>query len=150
RRDALLQQAEQLRTHIHDLEGQRVRSATDTVTVATRTALDALTSQVLELEIQKRDVQHRELLLERLADATAQREAAVDRVQTLANSSTLTPSVTSFRTALKTALIRWLDVLQISNVSAEVRFVDDFVPTFGNEALAQLKGSTRVRAVLAY
>ncbi|WP_027801156.1 hypothetical protein [Paraburkholderia dilworthii] len=150
RRDALLQQAEQLRTHIHDLEGQRVRSATDTVTVATRTALDALTSQVLELEIQKRDVQRRELLLERLVDATAQREAAVDRVQTLANPSTLTPSVASFRTALKTALIRWLDVLQISNVSAEVRFVDDFVPTFGNEALAQLKGSTRVRAVLAY
>ncbi|PRX24099.1 hypothetical protein B0G75_1233 [Paraburkholderia sp. BL18I3N2] len=150
RRDALLQQTEQLRTHIQDLEGQRVRSATDTVTVATRTALDALTNQVLDLEIQKRDVKRRELLLERLAQATEQREAAVDRVQTLANSSTLTPSVASFRTALKTALVRWLDVLQISNVSAEIRFVDDFIPTFGTEALAQLKGSTRVRAVLAY
>lgn len=150
RREALFQQTERLRTHIQDLEEQKTRSTTGTVTAATRTALDALTNQILELEMQKRDVQRRELLLQRLAQAVEQREAALDRVQTLANSSILTPSVTSFRTALKDALLRWLDVLQISNVSTEIRFVDDFIPTFGTEALAQLKGSTRVRAVLAY
>jgi hypothetical protein len=150
RRDALLQQIAQLRTHIQHLEEQKVRSSSGTVASATRTALDALTHQVLELEIQKRDVQRRELSLQRLAQAVEQRGAALDRVQTLANTSALTPSVSIFRAALKDALLRWLEVLQTSNVSTKIRFIDDFVPTFGPETLVQLKGSTRVRAVLAY
>ena len=150
RKDTFLLQQQQVQLHIKDLEGQRELSMSSSVTQATRSALDALTTQVLDLEMKKRDLERAELLSKRLAEAIELRDKAIDRVQTLTLDAEMTPGVVKLRVAIKDALLSWLDVLQTSNVSDDIRFKDDFVPTFGPESLAQLKGSTKVRVVLAY
>jgi hypothetical protein len=149
-KEAFLQQQQQVRSHLRDLETQRDASAKSSVTEATRSALDALTTQVLDLELRKRDIQRGELLRKRLTEAIDDRDQAIDRVQALTRDAELAPGVVKLRVTIKDALLKWMDVLQTSNVSDDVRFKDDFVPTFGTESLSQLKGSTKVRVVLAY
>lgn len=150
RKESFLQQQQQVRLHISDLENQRDASANSSVAQATRSALDSLTSQVLDLEMRKRDIERAELLGKRLAEVIEQRDKAIDRVQALTRDAEMTPGVVKLRVAIKDALLKWLDILQTSNVSDDIRFKDDFIPTFGSESLAQLKGSTKVRVVLAY
>lgn len=105
---------------------------------------------MLDLELRKRDIERNELLRRRLVESADARDKAIDRVQALTRDAEMTPAVVKFRVALKDALLKWMDVLQTSNVSDDIRFKDDFVPTFGTESLSQLKGSTKVRVVLAY
>ncbi|MDR6495654.1 DNA repair exonuclease SbcCD ATPase subunit [Paraburkholderia terricola] len=150
RKESFLQQQNQVRLHITDLEAQRDTSANSSIAQATRSALDALTSQVLDLEMRKRDIGRNELLRTRLAEVIEQREKAIDQVQALTRDAEMTPGVVKLRVAIKDALLKWMDILQTSNVSDDIRFKDDFVPMFGPESLAQLKGSTKVRVVLAY
>jgi hypothetical protein len=150
RREGFVQQQSRIREELEDLESQHLASVNRSVAESTRFALDALTTQMLDLELRKRDVERGELLRKRLAEALEDRDNAVDKVQALTQASELAPSVVKFRVALKDALLKWMDVLQTSNVSDDIRFRDDFVPTFGGELLSQLKGSTKVRIVLAY
>lgn len=46
-------------------------------------------------------------------------------------------------------VVRWLDILNTSNVSRDVLIDSDFVPTFGGERLKSIKGSTLTRVILA-
>ncbi|MCI5140005.1 MAG: hypothetical protein D3922_16715 [Candidatus Electrothrix sp. AR1] len=43
-----------------------------------------------------------------------------------------------------------MDKLDPPNVSRDITFRDDFSPEFGKETVSQLKGSTRIRIVLAF
>ncbi|BCV46609.1 hypothetical protein TUM17379_36270 [Shewanella algae] len=46
--------------------------------------------------------------------------------------------------------IKWLNIIHTSNISFDITFKDDFIPILGTEQVSQLKGSTKIRAVLAY
>jgi hypothetical protein len=43
-----------------------------------------------------------------------------------------------------------MDELHTTNVSRDVTFKNDFEPVLGKEPISQLKGSTKVRAILAF
>ncbi len=57
--------------------------------------------------------------------------------------------VIEFRTALKTKIVEWLDVLSTKNVSREIIIDSDFNLLFGSEKISQFSGSTLLRVVLA-
>ncbi|MFI5443732.1 hypothetical protein [Polaromonas sp. UC242_47] len=54
-----------------------------------------------------------------------------------------------FRMALKGEIVRWLDILRTKNVSRNVNIDSDLNIDFGGERLDPIKGSTKIRVVLA-
>ncbi|KAB7704851.1 AAA family ATPase [Plesiomonas shigelloides] len=78
------------------------------------------------------------------------RQAAFEKYQAFSTSTSQCSDLVKLRSELRQFYLNWLDCLNTNNVSRDITFRDDFVPILGNESISQLKGSTRIRAVLAY
>lgn len=113
-------------------------------------AISELTYQIIELQKEKttRDALDREVdLLARLQD---DRDKCHDKIASLRRKSgEVDLRALKLRKSLTNKIINWLDISNTVNVSRDISINSDFVPVFGLEDVNQLKGSTRVRAVLA-
>ncbi|TDR52787.1 hypothetical protein DFP85_111111 [Halomonas ventosae] len=79
-----------------------------------------------------------------------ERQYAFEEDKSLSSNSASVSELVKLRSELRQLYLDWLDLLNTSNVSRDITFRDDFVPVLGKESIAQLKGSTRIRAILAY
>ncbi|WP_301583486.1 hypothetical protein [Halomonas alkaliantarctica] len=79
-----------------------------------------------------------------------ERQAAFEKYQAFSESASQNSNLIKLRLELRDLYLNWLDCLNTNNVSRDITFKDDFVPVLGKESISQLKGSTRIRAVLAY
>lgn len=114
------------------------------------TAVNEITSKIVELEIVKRDQIKAEKLQTLYFDSLMKRDGALDRYNSLSSSGSINPELTGVRVKLANEFSKWMMTLDTSNVSNDIKFKDDFVPILGNESLSQLSGSTKLRLVLAY
>ncbi|OZS41328.1 hypothetical protein ASV53_24330 [Photobacterium sanguinicancri] len=80
-----------------------------------------------------------------------QREDCLNRVADLKKSSSSGDNLYSLkiRKDIKDNFVKWLDILNTTNVSREIVFDSDFKPVFGYEFANVIKGSTKTRIVLA-
>lgn len=113
-------------------------------------AISAIKTRMLEIQLKLGDMRKISVFESRLREATAQRDHHLSALHELGRESGFSPELIRVRADFKSALIKWLDVLGTSNVNYDISFRQDFIPVFGSEQLAQLKGSTKLRAVLAY
>lgn len=113
-------------------------------------AISALKNQIFELQSQRSEVEKAEKLKTRHYELLSQREEALSRYQSFSTDGVSIPELIYLRADLRKYFLEWLDKLHTSNISRDITFKDDFVPILGQESISQLKGSTRVRAVLAY
>lgn len=79
-----------------------------------------------------------------------ERQAAFETYQAFRTSTSQNSDLVKLRSKLRQLYLNWLDCLSTNNVSRDITFTDDFIPVLGKESISQLKGSTRIRAVLAY
>lgn len=113
-------------------------------------AISELKNQIFELQSQRSDVEKAEALKSRHYEILAERENALNIYQSFSTDRTSMPELIKLRADLRQYFLSWLEKLHTSNISRDITFRDEFVPILGPETISQLKGSTRIRAVLAY
>jgi hypothetical protein len=112
-------------------------------------AVESLTREVVDLAKVRSHLQavarENQLYLELLN----RREDLHNRIATLSSTGERDLQFARFRQALKEEVVCWLDVLDTKNVSREINIGLDMRFDFGGEQLDAIKGSTKVRIVLA-
>jgi hypothetical protein len=108
-------------------------------------------SEVIDLEIKKKEIEAVEELEERYLLAEEELNHAINKQESLSsapNKSSI--DIIRFQASLKTSIIKWVNIINTKNISTNIDFVDGFKPNYGAEKLKQLSGSTHLRAVLSY
>jgi CII-binding regulator of phage lambda lysogenization HflD len=72
-----------------------------------------------------------------------------DRIANLTEAGRSDVKFNKLRHALRSLIVKWLDILKTQNVARDIEIDLDFKFKFGPEPLDALTGSTRIRAVLA-
>ncbi|MDH4560786.1 AAA family ATPase [Pseudomonas sp. BN411] len=146
----LSKQREELISQTHSLIERRNALVDSSEIGSLVEAITLTSSRIFELEQDKKQIDIFNNLGSRYTAALVARENALTRKEELTKSGQTNPTIIKFRADLKISMLRWLDILDTNNISADIRFQDDFIPTLGNENLSQLGGSTRIRVILAY
>lgn len=113
-------------------------------------AISSLKERIFELQTQKNELDKVVALEKNYVKLIYGRDQALDFYQSFGSDSTRSVSVVEVRSGLRELYLEWLDTIHTVNISKDITFKDDFIPVLGVEAVSQLKGSTRFRAVLAY
>ena len=113
-------------------------------------AISAINNKIFELQ----DLLSRSERLSKLESSLMKkivtREQALDTYTSFSNSTSTPPALLKVRADLRREFIDWLETLHTPNISKDITFRDDFWPIMGNEQISHLKGSTKIRAVLAF
>ena len=112
--------------------------------------ISGLKSQIFELQSQLSELEKIESIEEKLFEVKNERNTAYEKYRAMGTSNSSTPELMKLRSNLGQLLVKWVDKLRTKNISKDISFVDDFKPVLGSENVSQLKGSTRIRVVLAY
>jgi hypothetical protein len=113
-------------------------------------SISEIKNQIFSLQSQLSDIENIKRLEEKLFEIIISRNNALDKYGSYSTERSLNPSLIKIKSDLKVLFLKWLDVINTSNIDREVSFKDDFIPLLGVETITQLKGSTRIRAVLSY
>jgi hypothetical protein len=150
RKERLLDQRRKLSVEVNELEQSQVIAASKTESAALVDAISALKNRIFAIQLKLADKRKIEILETRFRESHAQRETLLNAFQELGSESSFSPQLSLVRSEFRKVFIRWLDVLNTPNVSFDITFKQDFIPIFGSETVNQLKGSTKLRTVLAY
>ena len=113
-------------------------------------ATSVIKNQIFALQSKLDEAERLEHLEKEYVDILNKRESALAKYESYTQSASTNPEIVKLRADLRRAFLRWLDELHTTNVSHDVTFRNDFEPLLGTEKISQLKGSTKVRTVLAY
>ena len=112
--------------------------------------ISELKNKIFELQGQYDVISQHCELEARHVELLHERQVAFEEDKALSSSTSSVSELVKLRSELRQLYLDWLDLLNTNNVSRDITFRDDFVPVLGKESIAQLKGSTRIRAILAY
>lgn len=143
-------QKKQLEDLVHGIVDERNRSVQKSEVSSLVDAISEIKNQVFELQNQLLDIEKVESLENIHLDILSQRGKALEKYQAFSSDRSIIPSIVRIKAELRKTFLKWLDVIHTSNVSHDITYKDDFFPILGGESVSQLKGSTRIRAVLAY
>lgn len=113
-------------------------------------AISSLKNQIFALQLKLADRKKIAALERRYFETIIKRDLAIDKYESFSKDRTSNPSLIKIRADLRSAFVRWLTILSTKNISLDISYRDDFTPYLGRESVSQLKGSTKVRVVLAY
>ncbi|WP_333500115.1 AAA family ATPase [Kluyvera sp. CHPC 1.2972] len=113
-------------------------------------AISEISSMLFKLQLEKNELNKIALLEDKYVEMLNKREYALDELAGLEKNRQSIPRLAKIKTTLRDKFINWLKVLKTPNIDFNVTFENDFSPIMGYETLEQLKGSTKVRAILAY
>ncbi|MHB2246001.1 hypothetical protein ACX64O_03895 [Pseudomonas fitomaticsae] len=113
-------------------------------------AITRLKTEIFALQIQLSELQKVEVLEEKQFKALVERDKALTLYESFTADRSHSPELVKVRSDIRRYFIEWLNLLHTHNVSKDITFKDDFTPLLGVETISQLKGSTKIRAVLAY
>ncbi|EKN3342791.1 hypothetical protein ACQ8YR_002613 [Yersinia enterocolitica] len=113
-------------------------------------AISRIKNKVFELQTQLSEIEHILLLEDRLFTKITERNYAFEKHKGLTGTRSTSPELMKLKLELKELFINWLDSIHTTNISKDITYSDDFTPKLGAENITQLKGSTRIRTVLAY
>lgn len=137
-------------SELAELEGSQAVVESKSESAALVDAISTVKNRIFAIQLKLADKRKVEILEARYRESFLQREAALNAYQELGSTSTFSPELTRIRSEFRKLLLRWLEVLGTTNVNYDISFKQDFLPIFGTESVGQLKGSTKLRAVLAY
>ncbi len=113
-------------------------------------AISEISSMLFKLQLEKNELNKITILEDKYIEMLNKREYALDELAGLEKNRQSIPRLAKIKTTLRDKFINWLKVLKTPNIDFNVTFENDFSPIMGYETLEQLKGSTKVRAILAY
>ena len=148
--EQLKSQRKQVRIGIQSLVDERNASIEKSEISALVDVISGLKTQIFELQSQLSELEKIELYEEKHFEAKNERNNAYEKYKSIGSVKSSSPELFKLRSNLGQLLIKWVDKLRTKNISKDISFVDDFIPVLGSESVSQLKGSTRIRVVLAY
>lgn len=113
-------------------------------------AISEISSILFRLQLEKDELNKIVILEEKYVETLNKRESTLDKLSGLKQNRQSTPKLLKIKITLQNNFIKWLKILKTQNIDFNITYKDDFSPIMGNETLEQLKGSTKVRAILAY
>ena len=113
-------------------------------------AITKIKSEIFALQLQLSELDRVKVIEDKHFGVILERDKALSLFESFSVERSSSPELIKIRADLRRNFIEWLDILHTHNVSKDVTFKDDFTPLLGVETIAQLKGSTKIRAVLAY
>ena len=113
-------------------------------------AISEIKNRIFELQSMRSEIEKVEVLRSQNFEIIKSRDRAISEYQSFSTDRISIPELIRLKANLRQLFIAWLDELHTRNISRDITFKDDFVPLLGEETISQLKGSTRIRAVLAY
>ena len=144
----------ELKTHLDDIETlnkERTDALEDDSINSLIESVHISLSEIVALEIKKREIESINELEEKYLLVERERDIAINKQESLGkgiNKSSL--ELVRFQSNIKDSISRWKNIINTKNVSDSIALYDEFKATFGSEKLSQLKGSTKLRVVLAY
>ena len=142
RNDLLLQNSELEKALTESVNRSDASSLVETIST--------LKNQIFALQIKLADRKKITALEKKYFETIIKRDAALDLYESFSSDKSSNPALIKIRSDLRASFIRWLTVLGTKNISLDISYKDDFTPVLGPETVGQLKGSTKVRVVLAY
>lgn len=137
-------------------ESERTEIASKASTSGADDEADRVLSAIRQVTIALYNAEQRKADFEILADERttyyrleAERDRIQDRIATLTRTGHSDIQFNKLRLALRSSIVKWLDILETRNVSRDVDIDLDFRMTFGGERVEQIAGSTKIRVVLA-
>ena len=146
----LEKQREDIESEVRSTKEKKAVALEDAGLSSLLEAISSLMDQIFSLQIQYKEFDRVEKLEKKYAQALIDREEISKEVESYSSSKNILPEVSMLRARLKQYLIEWLDRLDTPNISRDITFENDFIPILGDEKIKQVKGSTRVRVILAY
>ncbi|MXP60181.1 AAA family ATPase [Pantoea sp. Taur] len=113
-------------------------------------SISIIKDNVFNIQTQIKEIERISELESKLIEFQNNREDVIESIANLKSTNSTPLDILKLRIILKNLYIDWLDCINTSNISKDIKFAEDFVPELGNEKIIQLSGSTRIRAVLAY
>lgn len=113
-------------------------------------AITRLKTEIFSLQGQLSELDKVSALEEKQFKVLVERDKALTLYESFAADRSHSPELIKVRSDIRRYFIDWLNLLHTHNVSKDITFKDDFSPLLGVESISQLKGSTKIRAVLAY
>lgn len=146
----LTQQKESLENLVQTIVDERNITLQKSEISALIDTISTIKNQIFKLQNQLNDIKEVEDLANKLVKVVIKRDLIYEKLQSLSTAGSPIPRLIKLRADLRKYFLHWLDVLNTNNISRDITFSDDFIPILGREKLQQLKGSTKLRAVLAY
>jgi hypothetical protein len=143
-------QKEQLESLMLSIIDERNKSLEKSEISALVDAISEIKNQIFRLESERSDIERVESLELKHFDLMKKRNKALGVYQSLTSPKSTIPNLIKIKAELRKLLLKWLDVIHTSNISRDITFKDDFTPVLGVETVSDLKGSTRIRTVLAF
>lgn len=150
RKSQLESRRQNLVSELTELEKSQAFVESKSESAALVDAISTVKNRIFAIQLRLADKRKVEILEARYRDSFKQREAALNAFQELGSTRTFSPELIRIRSDFRKLLLRWLDILGTINVNYDISFKNDFLPIFGTESVGQLKGSTKLRTVLAY
>ncbi|PAX77567.1 hypothetical protein [Citrobacter sp. TSA-1] len=150
RHDMIEQEIKQTSKTIEDLSEIRNNIIEQEDISSVIDAISEISSMLFKLQLEKNELNKIAILEDKYVEMLNKREYALDKLAGLEKNRQSIPRLTKIKSTLRDKFINWLKILKTPNIDFNVTFENDFSPVMGNETLEQLKGSTKVRAILAY
>jgi chromosome segregation ATPase len=112
--------------------------------------ISEIKNQIFELQTQLSNIERVNKIESYHFELLANRNKALENYDSLSTERSLTPEIIRVRSELRTLFIKWVDVIKTQNISKDITFQTDFIPILGSESIQNLKGSTKIRTVLAF
>lgn len=135
---------------ISDLQSKKDDFSINSEIAALIEAMSAINRKIFDLHDLLAKSERLSQLENSLLEKVVSRDQALDTYASLTSSTSTPPALLKVRADLRREFIDWLETLHTPNISKDITFRDDFWPIMGNEQIAHLKGSTKIRAVLAF
>ena len=140
----------QLETVVKNIINERNKYTNKSEISALVDSISEIKNRVFSLQSQKDELDSLIDIEKSHIDILRQRDTALEKYQSYSADRESIPSILKIRSQLRELLIKWLNIIHTTNISFDITFKDDFIPVLGTEQVSQLKGSTKIRAVLAY
>lgn len=148
--EQLVVQKNDLITIMESIVDERNKSIEKSEISALVDTISEIKNQIFEFQNQRSDIEKIESLEVKHFESMKERNKALEKYQSYSSDRASVPALIKLKADLRRFFLFWLDEIHTSNISHDVSFKDDFTPLLGVETISQLKGSTRIRAVLAF
>lgn len=150
RLDAIQAEKSILEQSIQSLSNDRVEAVAKEGIDLFIKAISNISSKIFDLELEKSKITKLEEQEKNHLNLKLERDRNVSLEESLTTTRDPSIEILNFRLNLSNEMIRWLNILRSVTISRDIKIDSDFKPILGVEKLNVFKGSSKVRAVLAY
>lgn len=150
RLDAIQAEKSILEQSIQSLSNDRVEAVAKEGIDLFIKAISNISSKIFDLELEKNKITKLEEQENNYLNLKLERDRNVSLEESLTITKDPSIEILNFRLNLSNEMIRWLNILRSVTISRDIKIDSDFKPILGVEKLNVFKGSSKVRAVLAY